>query len=113
MATIGTKTFASLLRYSNLIALGDFRGATISGRVFKLTNNEMYVDIGMKFHAVVKRPRENRLFVRGSIVKLKLLDYEITDRFIGSSSDTSLLEADAVLLDLESSPVGKNQTNKS
>lgn len=74
----------------------------------------MYVDVGLKFHAVVKRPREDRMYVRGSTVKLKLLDYEITDRFIGSKVDTSLLEADAILLGLETTPVGSKQArNKS
>lgn len=109
-----SKSFATLLRNSKFITQGDFRGATVHGRVFHITDNEMYVDVGLKFHAVVKRPRDNRMYVRGSTVKLKLLDYEITDRFIGSNVDTSLLEADAKLLGLETSPVGSKQVgNKS
>jgi small subunit ribosomal protein S28 len=49
------------------------------------------------------------LYVRGSTVRLKLLDYEIADRFIGSSKMSSLLEADAVLLGLESTPIGSKK----
>lgn len=108
------KTFASLLRNSQFIKQGDFRGAMVLGKVFHITNDELYVDVGMKFHAVVKKPQQdNTLYVRGSNVKLKLIDYEITDRFIGSEADTSLLEADAILLGLESTPVGSKRTNKS
>lgn len=105
-----TKNFASLFRQSKFITQGDFRNSIITGKVFHLTNDDLYVDVGMKFHAVVKKPREDyRLYVRGSTVKLKLIDYEITDRFIGSDKETSLLEADAVLIGLESTPVGSKK----
>lgn len=111
-----TKSFATLLRQSKFITQGDFRNSIMIGKVFHTTNNDLYVDVGMKFHAVVKKPSEdNRLYVRGSTVKLRMIDYEITDRFIGSDKDMSLLEADAVLLGLESTPVGsrrKKSTNK-
>lgn len=84
------------------------------GKVFHTTNEDLYVDIGLKFHAVVKKPqKDNNLYVRNSTVRLKLLDYEITDRFIGSEEDVSLLEADAVLLGLESTPIGRQTINKS
>lgn len=108
----GGQTFASLIRNSRFISLGDFRGAIVTGKVFHTTEEELYVDFGSKFHAVVKKPREETsLYVRGSIVKLKLLDYEITDRFIGSEHMTSLLEADAILQGLVSTPVGCKRTN--
>lgn len=104
----GASSFATLLRQSKFIALGDFRNSTVVGTVFHTTDNDLYVDFGMKFHAVVKKPREeSRLFVRGATVQLKLLDYELSDRFVGSDHETSLLESDAILLGLESTPVGK------
>lgn len=110
----GARNFASMLRNSKFITQGDFRGATVIGKVFHITNQELYVDMGLKFHAVVKKPqKDSNLYVRGSTVRLELLDYEITDRFIGSEKDTSLLEADAILLGLESTPIGRDQTNKS
>jgi len=106
----GTKSFATLFRNSSFITQGDFRNATVLGKVFHLVNDDLYVDVGLKFHAVVKRPREDsKLHVRGSTVRLRLIDYEITDRFIGSEKTTSLLEADAILLGLESTPVGSNK----
>lgn len=111
--SFATKSFASLLRRSSFINLGDFRNAVITGKIFHLTENDLYVDIGLKFHAVVKKPREdNRLYVRGAVVKLKLLDYELSDRFIGSKKDTSVREADAILLGLESSPVGTKKSRQ-
>lgn len=104
--TNGTKTFATLLRQSKFISMGDFRNATVVGKVFHVTNDDLYVDFGMKFHAVVKRPQtDGKLYVRGSKVNLKLIDYEITDKFIGADH-MSLFEADAILLGLESTPVG-------
>uniref|UniRef100_A0A6G1SQ05 28S ribosomal protein S28, mitochondrial n=1 Tax=Aceria tosichella TaxID=561515 RepID=A0A6G1SQ05_9ACAR len=109
-ASNGAKSFATLLRNSKFITQGDFRNSTVLGQVFHTTNDDLYVDVGMKFHAVVKKPREDaRLYVRGSTVRLRLIDYEIADRFIGSSKMTSLLEADAVLLGLESTPVGSRK----
>lgn len=106
----GAKSFATLLRNSKFITQGDFRNTTAIGKIFHITNDDLYVDIGMKFHAVVKRPQqEGKLYVRGALVKMRLRDYEITDRFIGTDTDTSLLEADAVLLGLESTPVGSRQ----
>lgn len=101
------KSFATLFRQSNFITMGDFRNAVVKGKIFHLTENELYVDVGMKFHAVVKKPREDkRLYVRGATVKLRLLDYELSDRFIGSKRDTSVRESDAILLGLESTPIG-------
>lgn len=109
----GAKSFATLLRNSKFITQGDFRNSTVIGRIFHITNDDLYVDVGMKFHAVVKRPQqEGKLYVRGALVRMRLRDYEITDQFIGTDTDTSLLEADAVLLGLESTPVGSKQKKK-
>lgn len=109
-----TKSFATLLRHSKFITQGDFRNAPVIGKVFHVVGDDLYVDVGMKFHAVVKRPQQDsRLYVRGSRVKLRLLDYELTDKFIGSDHYTTFLEADAVLLGLESTPIGSKQSEKS
>lgn len=110
LASTAGKTFAQLLRNSKFITQGDFRQATIVGKVFHTTDDDLYVDIGMKFHAVVKKPQQNRrLYVRNSMVKLKLLNYEITDKFIGTDHVSTLLEMDAILLGLESTPIGSKQ----
>lgn len=101
------KPFASLLRNSEFIKLGDIRNAVVVGKIFHTVGDDLYVDLGLKFHTVVKRPQTNpKLYVRGSKVRMKLLSYEITDRFIGEDGPRTLLEADAILLGLESTPVG-------
>lgn len=109
-AATSAKIFANLLRSSKFITQGDFRNSLVIGKVFHTTQDDLYVDVGMKFHAVVKKPQQNRhLYVRNSTVKLKLLDYEITDKFIGADSVSTMLEMDAILLGLESSPIATKQ----
>lgn len=113
-ATTASKSFATLLRQSKLITLGDFRNTTVVGKVFHVLNEDLYVDVGLKFNVVVKKPQQDsHLYVRGSTVKLRLIDYEIVDKFIGSENWTTLMEADAILLGLNSTPVGsKKSANK-
>lgn len=104
------KSFASLFRNSKFVKAGDYRNTITTGKIYNITKDDLYIDVGLKFHAVCKKPQnDNRLFVRGAIVKLRLLDYEITDRFIGTEQDASIMEADAVIIGLESTPVGSMQ----
>lgn len=106
MSTNTAKSFATLLRQSKFIAQGDFRNSIVVGKVFHTTNEDLYVDVGMKFHVVVKKPKKDaKLYVRNSMVRLRFIDYEITDKFIGADKVTTLLEADAVLQGLESTPI--------
>lgn len=99
------RDFYTLLRNSFFIDLGDPAGKIVTGTIFHVVNDDLYIDYGGKFHAVCRRPSNNsQLYFKGARVKLRLLSHELSHRFLGSKVDLTLLEADAVLLGLESSP---------
>ncbi|KAI1731915.1 mitochondrial ribosomal protein MRP-S35 domain-containing protein [Ditylenchus destructor] len=92
-------TFARLLRTSNFIRLGDFRNRQIIGRIVNKVDDDLYVDFGLKFDAVCKPPRKmTEELLIGDEVIVKLHDPEISQRFLGSKHDLTLLEADAIII---------------
>ncbi|CAD6189716.1 unnamed protein product [Caenorhabditis auriculariae] len=93
------RSFASLLRHSKFMQLGDFDGRLVTGKIVQRVHDDLYVDFGLKFNAVCKAPAVNSDAYRsGARVLLRLHDPELSERFLGSKHDLTLLEADATLV---------------
>ncbi|XP_061843928.1 small ribosomal subunit protein bS1m [Nerophis lumbriciformis] len=93
-------SFAALLRASPLMQMGDARDKMAVGTVYHVVGDHLYVDFGAKMHCVCRRPAHARAhsLTRGSTVRLRLHDLEVTSRFLGGTTDTTLLEAQAVII---------------
>ncbi|CAH8513216.1 unnamed protein product [Schistosoma margrebowiei] len=92
------KSFHTLLRYSPFIQLGDFRSRELIGVVIdNVDDTDLYIDFGGKFHCVCHQPA-NQFYPRGSLVRIRLKNPELTDKFMVNTKGVSIFEADAVLL---------------
>lgn len=121
-----------IIRHKRLIdyvyfQLGDPLNKIVSGEIVQIVNDDLYIDFGWKFNCVCHRPQANgeyanlmiilftkiilnlffdcRKYVRGAKVKLRVIDLELSSRFLGEEKDLTILEADCKLIGLISSPV--------
>lgn len=95
-------TFAKMFRQSKFVQLGGLKGRLISGRIVDVIDDDLYVDFGGKFNAVVQRPQNKQRdqYTIGAVVSIRLQSWEMAARFLGASRHISLLEADAQLVGL-------------
>ncbi|VDP88237.1 unnamed protein product [Echinostoma caproni] len=91
-------TFSSLLRHSSFVQLGNFEGREVIGVVIENVNDtDLYIDFGGKFHCVCPQPA-NQHYPRGSLVRIRLKDPEMTNQFMINTKAITLCEADATFL---------------
>ena len=114
------RSFASLLRNSPFIQMGNPVGKVtyicvsllssneplyfqvVIGKIYHVVDDDLYIDFGHKFHCVCTRPRGpgSAAYARGQEVKVRIKKLESSEKFLGFESETSLLEADCVLIGL-------------
>lgn len=94
-------TFEELFKKSRFVDMLDPVGKVVDGRIIAVDGPNLYIDFGGKFHGVAIRPHKfSERYVKGVQVKVLIKDLEIGMHFLGSNTDTSLLEASIEIVGL-------------
>lgn len=92
------ETFSEIFKRSKFATVLDPINQKVEGKILAVVDDNMYVDFGCKFHAVVPVPKAKAdSYGKGTRVIVRVLDLEMTNHFIGDHRDISLLEAEAEL----------------
>lgn len=92
-------TFQKLLDDSLLMKFGRPDNKCLVGKITDICNDDLYIDFGGKFEAVLKKPEEKSNFYRkGALVRILLRKFEMTGAFLGDPRHITLCEADAILV---------------
>ncbi|CAK8674310.1 small ribosomal subunit protein bS1m-like [Clavelina lepadiformis] len=106
------ESFATMLRHSAFVQVGEHTNLKLIGKIVEMQEQNVYVDFGGKFYAVcslLKIPKkDHKYYHRGVEVVIILNNFEESARFLGSNTDTTLLEANAKLIGL----YGKDEGTK-
>ena len=67
-------SFATLLRKSKLMEIGDPDGRIVSGTIIEVVEDDLYIDFGGKFHCVCRIPksRPQYVIILGFVVTLNI-----------------------------------------
>ncbi|XP_060520090.1 small ribosomal subunit protein bS1m [Cylas formicarius] len=107
------ESFVTLLRKSKFMDLGDPSGKVVTGKIFHVVDDDLYIDFGWKFHCVCPRPKMNgSSYVRGANVRIRIKELEMSSKFLGFEKDLTLLEADCTLLGLTKGRKGRSLEKK-
>lgn len=52
------QSFATMLRQSQFVQLGNLKDKILVGRIEEMINNDMYIDFGGKFMCCIQNPSE-------------------------------------------------------
>ena len=94
-------TFEELFKTSKFVDMLDPAGKFVDGKIIAVDGPNLYIDFGSKFHGVAIKPhRFSDRYVKGARVKVLIKDLEVGMHFLGSNTDTSLLEASIEIVGL-------------
>ena len=94
-------TFEQLFKASKFVDILDPVGKIVDGKIIAVDGPNLYVDFGGKFHGVAIKPYKfSERYIKGARVKVLIKDLEVGMHFLGSNTDTSLLEASIEIIGL-------------